>query len=111
MHQARHIGIGDCPKGMKAARRSFLLRALACAPRWSVSRLPGLLLTVPGLAAMAMVAPNSSHAVEGPALDSAPFFSAALARAVGGSMVAAEWRGDSALAERLADAALLQART
>jgi len=92
------------------ARRAFVLRAVVCAPAWS-----GPLLSVPttsggAIAALALAAPQAARGSEPVALDTAPFFTAAVARAVGGSMVAAEWRGDYAAAARLTNDALEQAR-
>ena len=95
---------------MISPRRTFLLRSLALAPRWPVGVLPDLPLAGSGLAALALTAPMASYSAPAAALDGAPFFSAALAQAVGGSMVSAEWRGDYAQAARLADADVERAR-
>jgi len=95
---------------MTSQRRHFLLRALACLPRGAAAMLPRLTTVGPSFATLAMVAPPAARGADAIPLDTAPFFSHALARAVGGSMIAAEWRGDYALATRLADADLDRAR-
>ena len=95
---------------MISLRRTFLLRSLALVPRWPAGVLPDLPLAGSGLAALALTAPMASYSAPSAALDGAPFFSSALAQAVGGSMVSAEWRGDYAQAARLADADLERVR-
>jgi CHAT domain-containing protein len=100
---------------MSHDRRRFMLVTLALRPQWPwqrVGRAVSGAAALQGSAAALSLAAGAQAAVSAPAgvLETAPFLSAELARAVGMSMVAADWRGDYALAARLADRTLDEAR-